>query len=129
MEHSNLYIVDNANDEQTVRRYLREWCPISKQMDIATGYLEVGGFLTLDSEWQILDKVRIILGNEMTKRTKDVIDKAVDHLLGTVKASIDKEQEKNDFLIGVPAILDGLKSGKIECRVIDKKKFHAIGGF
>ncbi len=125
MDHSNLYIVDNANDEQTVRKYLREWCPISKQMDIATGYLEVGGFLTLDSEWQKLDKVRIILGNEMTKRTKDVIDKAVDYLLETVKSSIDKEQEKNEFLIGVPAILDGLKSGKIECRVIDKKKFHA----
>jgi hypothetical protein len=47
-------------------------------MDIATGYLEIGGLLTLDTHWQKLDKIRIILGNEVTKRTKDVIDAAVD---------------------------------------------------
>ena len=125
MKYSNLYIVDNGNEEQSVKKYLSEWCPISKQMDIATGYLEIGGFLTLDTEWQKLDKIRIILGNEMTKKTKDVIDKAVEYLLGTVKTSIDQEQEKNDFLLGVPAVLDALKSGKIECRVYDKNKFHA----
>lgn len=44
MEHSNLYIVDNSGDDQSVKKYLREWCPISKQMDIATGYLEIGVF-------------------------------------------------------------------------------------
>ncbi|SFG84186.1 helicase-related protein [Oribacterium sp. WCC10] len=125
MGHTDLYIVDNGNDEQTVKKYLREWCPISKQMDITTGYLEIGGLLSLDTEWQKLDKVRIILGNEVTRRTKDVIDKAVEALLTKIKDSIDEEQEKNDFLIGVPAILDALKSGKIECRVYDKSKFHA----
>ena len=125
MGHSDLYIVDNGNDEQTVKKYLREWCPISKQMDIATGYWEIGGLLSLDTEWQKLDKIRIILGNEVTRRTKEVIDKAVEALLGTIKNSIDTEQEKNDFLIGVPAILDALKNGKIECRVYDKSKFHA----
>ena len=125
MGHSDLYIVDNGNDEQTVKKYLREWCPISKQMDIATGYWEIGGLLSLDTEWQKLDKIRIILGNEVTRRTKEVIDKAVEALLGAIKNSIDAEQEKNDFLIGVPAILDALKSGKIECRVYDKSKFHA----
>lgn len=125
MNYSDLYIVDNGSDEQTVKKYLREWCPISKQMDIATGYLEIGGFLCLDTEWQKLDKIRIILGNEVTKRTKEVIDKAVEYILDTVKTSIDTEQEKNEFLIGVPAILDALKNGKIECRVFDKSKFHA----
>jgi hypothetical protein len=34
-------------------------------MDIATGYLEVGGLLSLDGDWQKLDKIRIILGNEV----------------------------------------------------------------
>jgi len=125
VEHSNLYIVDNENEEQSVKKYLREWCPISKQMDVATGYLEIGGFLALDSEWQKLDKIRIILGNEVTKRTKDVIDKAVEALIAKVKISMDQEQEKNEFLVGVPAILDAMKSGKIECRVFDKSKFHA----
>lgn len=125
MEHSALYIVDNETEEQSVKKYLREWCPISKQIDVATGYLEIGGFLVLDTDWQKLDKIRIILGNEVTKRTKDVFDKAVESLLNRIKDSIDEEQEKNDFLVGVPAILDALKSGKVECRVYEKSKFHA----
>ena len=68
MSHKDLYIVDNSSEEQSVKKYLTEWCSVSKQMDIATGYLEIGGLLSLDSEWQKLDKIRIILGNEVTKR-------------------------------------------------------------
>ena len=127
MAHDALYIVDNSNEESTVKKYLTEWCSISKQMDIATGYFEIGGLLALGEEWQKLDKVRIVLGNEMTKRTKDAIDKAniENVLIERFKESIDHEQEKNDFLIGVPAIIQAMKSGKIECRVYDKSKFHA----
>ena len=125
MPNNNLYIVDNSTEEQSVKQYLMDWCDVSKQMDIATGYLEIGGLLALDSHWQKVDKLRISLGNEVTKRTKDVIDEVVNSLLKGVKDSIDKEHEKNEFLIGVPAIIDAMKSGKIECKVFDKSKFHA----
>lgn len=125
MGHSDLYIVDNSSEDQSVRKYLNQWCDISKQMDIATGYLEIGGLLALDSNWQKLDKIRIILGNEVTKRTQSVIEKAVAALLGKFKESIDHEHDHNEFLIGVPAILEAMKSRKIECRVYDQSKFHA----
>lgn len=125
MPHNDLYIVDNSTEQQSVKEYLIDWCKVSKQMDIATGYLEIGGLLALDTHWQKLDKIRIILGNEVTKRTKDVIDKVVQTLLSHFNDSIDAEHERNEFLVGVPAILDAMKSGKIECRVFDKNKFHA----
>ena len=95
MPNNNLYIVDNSTEEQSVKQYLMDWCDVSKQMAIATGYLEIGGLLALDSHWQKVDKLRIILGNEVTKRTKDVIDEVVNSLLKGVKDSIDKEHEKN----------------------------------
>lgn len=125
MEHRRLYVVDNSSEEQSVKQYLCEWCSVSKQMDIATGYLEIGGLIDLDQSWQKLDKIRIILGNEVTKRTREVIDAAVQALLSRLKDSVDDEQEHNEFLIGVPAIVDAMKSRKIECRVYDKDKFHA----
>ena len=125
MSHKDLYIVDNSSEEQSVKKYLTEWCSVSKQMDIATGYLEIGGLLSLDSEWQKLDKIRIILGNEVTKRTKNVIDAAVEAMLNRFRESVDTEQETNEFLIGVPAIIEAMKTRKIECRVYDKSKFHA----
>ena len=125
MQHTNLYTVDNSTEEQSAKAYLRDWCSVSKQMDIATGYLEIGGLLELDGYWQRLQKIRIILGSEMTKRTQTVISNAVDAILANMKGSIDAEQEKNEFLLGVPAILEALKTGMIECRVFDKSKFHA----
>ena len=125
MPHSNLYIVDNATEDLSVKKYLSEWCSISKQMDIATGYLEIGGLLSLDGDWQRLDKIRIILGNEVTKRTKDVIDATVAAFINHMKDSIDQEQERNEFLLGVPAILEAMKRRKIECRVYNANKFHA----
>lgn len=94
-------------------------------MDIATGYLEIGGLLALNQDWQKLDKIRIILGNEVTKRTKTVIDTVVKAILDRIHENIDEEAEKNEFLIAVPAILEAMKSGKIECRVYDSSKFHA----
>ena len=125
MPNNDLYIVDNSTEQQSVKEYLLDWCNVSKQMDIATGYLEIGGLLALDTHWQKLDKIRIILGNEVTKRTKDVIDKVVESMLSRFNDSINAEHERNEFLVGVPAILDAMKSGKIECRVYDKNKFHA----
>lgn len=52
MAYNNLYIVDNSTEQQSVKEYLTDWCKVSKQMDIATGYLEIGGLLALDTHWQ-----------------------------------------------------------------------------
>ena len=42
--------------------------------------------------------------------------------------SLEANKGSNPFLHGVPAILDALRSGQIECRVYDKDKFHAKRG-
>jgi hypothetical protein len=55
MSYNNLYIVDNSNENRSVKKYLSDWCKISKQMDIATGYFEIGGMLELEEEWKHLD--------------------------------------------------------------------------
>ena len=64
----NLYIVDNMSPNKTVKHYLTEWCSISKQMDIATGYFEIGGLLELGNNWQAMDKIRIILWETTIKK-------------------------------------------------------------
>ena len=125
MAYESLYIVDNSSENTSVRKYLAEWCSISKQMDIATGYFEIGGLLSLGSEWQKLDKIRIIIGNEVTKRTKEVIEAAANAIIKHFRDSVEREQDRNEFLIGVPAIISAMKSGKIECKVYDSSKFHA----
>ena len=39
--------------------------------------------------------------------------------------SLENKKEENDFIAGVPAIVEAIKSGQIECRVYRKNKFHA----
>lgn len=49
---SELFIVDNSDTDWKVQRYLHDWCQISKAIDIATGYFEIGSLLSLEDEWQ-----------------------------------------------------------------------------
>jgi superfamily II DNA or RNA helicase len=122
----DLFIVDNSISGWTGLRYLEEWTSIAKAFDIATGYFEIGALLALDKKWQTLDKIRILMGAEMTHRTRKAILEAVRTLATeNLDRSIESDKEANPFLYGVPAILEALRSRQIECRVYDKDKFHA----
>jgi len=69
----DLFIVVNSDSQWKVREYLREWSDISNKFDIATGSLEIGALLALDGNWQKLDKIRVLMGNEVTKRTRKAL--------------------------------------------------------
>lgn len=122
---SELFIVDNSADDWKALRYLHDWCQISKSIDIATGYFEIGALLGLGDEWQKVDKLRILMGDEVSKRTKKAFESGLKHIADRLDRSIEQEKEKNHFLTGVPAIVEAIRSGKIECRVYRKDKFHA----
>ena len=122
---SELFIVDNSNDDWKVLRYLHDWCQISKAIDIATGYFEIGSLLALKDEWQRVDHIRILLGDEVSHRTKNAFTAGLEKVKQRLDVSIETEKERNDFLTGVPAIVEAIRSGKITCRVYRKDKFHA----
>jgi hypothetical protein len=67
---NDLFIVDNSDEDWKVLNYLKEWADISSRFDIATGYFEIGSLLALDGKWQKLDQIRILMGDEVTKRTQ-----------------------------------------------------------
>lgn len=122
---TELFVVDNSDADWKVLHYLREWCQIAKSIDIATGYFEIGALLGLKDEWQKVDKIRILMGDEVSARTKDAFFDALANITRRLDLSIENEKQKNDFLAGVGAIVDGIRSGKIQCRVFRKEKFHA----
>jgi SNF2 family DNA or RNA helicase len=121
-----LFIVDNTDETWKALHYLAEWTEISSAFDIATGYFEIGALLALDGKWQKLDKIRILMGDEVTQRTRAALLTGVrDRALKQLDTSIEQQKQTNDFLTGVPGIVEAIRSGKIECRVYNKKKFHA----
>lgn len=113
------FIVDNTAEDWKALQYVREWCDISSAIDIATGHFEIGAFLALDGAWQKVDKIRLLIGGETSRTTADAIAAALD-------TSIDVERQTGDaFLTGVDAVVDGIRTGKIEICVYKPKKFHA----
>ena len=75
---SELFIVDNSDSDWKVLRYLREWCEFSKSIDVATGFFEIGGLLALDGAWQTVGEIRILMGDEVSKRLMAEIDEVID---------------------------------------------------
>lgn len=122
---SELFIVDNSADDWKAVRYLRDWCQLSKTIDIAAGFFEVGALLALDGEWQKLDGIRILMGDQVSRRTRTAFERALQNLHHQLDKSLEGEKTKNHFLQGVQSIVDALRSGNIACRVYRKDKFHA----
>jgi len=122
----DLFIVDNSVEGWTGLRYLEEWSEFANSFDIATGYFEIGSLLALDKKWQQLNEIRILMGDETTRRTRNALFQAVkEKAAQQLDQSIEMDKEGNPFLNGVPAIVDGIKSGKIKCRIYNREKFHA----
>lgn len=122
----DLFIVDNSDEHWKALEYLKEWAGYARAFDIATGYFEIGSLLALDGQWQKLEKLRILMGTEVSARTRKALLAGIrDGAARTLDESIEKEKESNDFLTGVPAIVQAIQAGKIQCRAYTKEKFHA----
>jgi superfamily II DNA or RNA helicase len=122
---SELFIVDNSDEDWKVLRYLHDWCQISSGIDIATGYFEIGALLGLKDEWQKVDHIRVLMGDEVSLRTKAAFSQGLTAVRNRLDASLEEEKASNDFLAGVPAVVEAIRAGKIACRVYRKAKFHA----
>lgn len=114
-------IIDNR-DRNTVLHALQVLLPNLQKMDIATGVFEIASFLQLEGLWQELEKIRILMGHETMKTTRNEILKA--NLLRS-NESIEVQKEEDDALTGLPAVRQALADKKIQLRIYSKSKFHA----
>lgn len=119
----DLFIVGNSDREKALD-YLRGWAQIPhNSLDIATGYFEIGSLLKLDGYWQGLDKIRILMGEEVTRRTRDALVAGLAAVTERLEASIEQEKQVNDFLMGVAAIVAALRDRPTAVREVA----HGLG--
>ena len=121
----DLFIVDNSLSRWTGLEHLREWTDLARSFDVATGFFEIGSLLALDGKWQQLEKIRILMGDQVSLKTKKAFADALHGPIGRLDGNLEDEKRTNPFLRGVEAVVEAVRSGKIECRVYWKKKFHA----
>lgn len=68
-----LFIVDNSDEAWKGLRYLQDWTEIASAFDIATGCFEMGALLALDGKWQKLKNIRVLMGDEVSQRTRQAL--------------------------------------------------------
>jgi hypothetical protein len=98
-EEGPLFIVDNSEGGRSGLGYLREWCELARGIDIATGFFEIGALLGLDGAWQKLEKIRILMGDEMSRRTKKaLLDAVKQRSTEMLDHSLDSAKDTDPFL-------------------------------
>jgi hypothetical protein len=103
-QHSDgdLFIVDNNVKGWTMKDYLQEWADLARTFDVATGCFEFGTSLALDSQWQKLDKPRILIGDEFSMRARKAM---LQHVQG-VQMKVSSRRGRNaGFVPQVTVIL------------------------
>jgi len=55
-----------------------------------------------------LEKLRILMGDEVSKRTKKAFEAGLAHITCRLDKSIEEAKEEDDFLSGVPAIVGAI---------------------
>ena len=114
-------LIDNVNGN-TLLKTLETLLLQSVSLDVATGTFDIGAFLSLGETWQHLDGIRILMGDETTRRTKEHLIRALQEI---TDENIEAEKEKDDTLHGLAAVREAILREKIAVRVYDKAKFHA----
>lgn len=102
-----------------IRRLMHE----ARELDIATGYFEVGAMVDLDSHWQTVQAIRILMGDETSRPTRVFLVNA----LRSRQNGIEDAKKRNDWLAleHLQAIETAIVSGHIAVRIYTKDKFHA----
>jgi len=114
-------IIDNQG-EITLRDAIAQIAQTTKQLDVATGYFELGSLLSLDGDWQKIGKIRILLGDVLGQKTRREIVEAFAKLN---EQGFERCKQVDDSLTGVDAVREGLLSRKVQVRAYTRNRFHA----
>ncbi len=124
MSHHKLpTLLDNDPEGgRTLLESLRVLLPQAQAWNIATGYFDVRALLALDKLWQEVPAIRLVMGDETTRQTKQILVAALQRQL---EETIEAAKEQDDALSGLDAVRHALQNGHIQVRVFKERKFHA----
>jgi superfamily II DNA or RNA helicase len=114
-------LIDNR-DENTVLKALLGLLPHTAKLDVATGTFEIGALLSLGASWHSIEAIRIVMGDETTRRTRQVL---LESLTRQTDESLEQVKERDDTLTGLDAVKQALQTKQIQVRVYTRAKFHA----
>lgn len=123
-----VHIIDNSTPPKSVQGVVADLAVRREQLDVATGYFDIGGLLALGGAWHRLEKIRVLLGASTGARTaRWLAERFRPEAKARFVAGLDEERRADPLLEDLRAIVSAFESGRIECRVHTASgyKFHA----
>lgn len=118
-----------------------------KYFDVLVGYFRTSGFFRLYQSFESIEKIRILVGLNIDKRTYEIIEESsprnpdlsgkqttIDFetnqntrttFSSAVVNELEKSEDSFDVEVGVEKFIEFLKSGKLEIRAYPSKDIHA----
>lgn len=109
-----------------------------KHFDVLVGYFRTSGFFRLYQSFESIDKIRILVGLNIDKKTYEIIEESRQTTIDfetnqntryTFSSAIVNELEKSEdsfeVELGIKKFIEFLQSGKLEIRAYPSKDIHA----
>jgi len=137
--HNDLKFFTNEPDRDLYSRFCNILKGHTKYFDILVGYFRTSGFFKLYPAMQEVEKIRILVGLNVDKKTIEIIDKSKqDTLFDEITIKGARESFENNIASefvdtdptleiekGVNIFIEWLKSKKIEMRMYPNAPIHA----
>ena len=136
MTHNDLTFFTNEPDRNLYERFSNILKSNTQYFDILVGYFRTSGFFRMYEAMENLDKIRILVGLNVDRRTVEIIKESdsESHLSqkeakelysDSVEREFASSDDAMDIEKGVRTFIEWLKSGKLEIRIYTESPIHA----
>ncbi len=134
---SDLTFFTNEPGSTLLDRFIRT-LKDGKYFDVLVGYFRTSGFFRLYQSFESIDKIRILVGLNIDKKTYEIIEESRQTTIdfetnqntrttfsSAVVNELEKSEDSFDVELGVKKFIEFLQSGKLEIRAYPSKDIHA----
>ncbi|HZJ85046.1 MAG TPA: phospholipase D-like domain-containing protein, partial [Syntrophomonadaceae bacterium] len=137
--HNDLTFFTNEPERNLYDRFNKILKSNTKYYDLLVGYFRTSGFYLMYPAMENIEKIRILVGINVDKRTVQIIEDAqCGQLLFAMSHKEVKDEFAEDIVLemqnsedsfqveeGIKTFIDWLKSGKLEMRIYPEEPLHA----
>lgn len=134
MIKNDLTFFTNEPDRTLQERFNRILRNNTQFFDVIVGYFKTSGFYKLYEAMESIDKIRILVGLNVDRKTVEILDTArmamsnkelKEEFSKNIINEFENSEDSKELEVGVKTFIEWLKCGKLEMRMYPKDKIHA----
>jgi superfamily II DNA/RNA helicase len=139
MLHNDLTFFTNEEENTLKDRFRKVLSSHTQFFDILVGYFRTSGFFELYKSLENTEKIRILVGMDVDKKTVDLIhstgneqlyftlssNEIKDKYKESLQSELENSEDTKEVELGVNKFIEYIKTGKLEIRMYPNSPIHA----